>query len=809
MFVDSDKTREELVAELEAARQRVAELEADSGCTRAYEALRESEARLRSIADNIPGMVFQYCLHPDGSFTVPFVSNTFHEITGFSVDELDKTPSLFLSSLHLDDLPAIQEAIYVSAKNLSPFQVEHRLLGHDGEIRWFRVESSPRRLSDGSILWDGVSVDVTERKRAEEALHQSNRLLEIVVNNLPNQIFWKSRDLVYLGCNQRFAQVTGMDDPAKVVGKTDYDFHRDPTHAESYRQWDKAIMDSGEAVIDLEESFHSSDGREGTVLTSKVPLRDEKGEVFGVVGICTDITDRKRAETALQKSQALYRGIFYNNEAVKLLIDPVDGRIVEANPAACSFYGYEESTLKSLRISDINTLSKEEIRAKMFNTFEMGKGHYHFRHRVAGGEIRDVEVFASPIEHQGEKLLFSIIVDITERKRMEQELVRSKELAEAASLSKGEFLANMSHEIRTPLNGVLGMMQLLQQSQLDGEQLECLDTALESGRSLLRIIGDILDLSRIESGKMEIRQEEVRVSDLIQSIQGAFVNGVERKGLAVSYYIDPSLPAVIKGDSGRLRQILFNLVGNSIKFTPQGGVDVRLYPEGVEDGDDRFDLCLEVSDTGIGIPEGKLAAIFEPFTQVDGSRTREYGGTGLGLAIVKRLLGLMGGTVQLESQEGVGATVRCRVPVHSLPDDEVQQETQEQATTCAYKLKILLAEDDLSNQLVARRMLEKQGHTVTCVETGRKVLAALEKGTFDLILMDVQMPEMDGAEATREIRKDERFRNLPIIALTAHAMAGDKERFLEAGMNDYLSKPVEMEGLSQALGRVMAPQSQK
>ncbi len=281
------------------------------------------------------------------------------------------------------------------------------------------------------------------------------------------------------------------------------------------------------------------------------------------------------------------------------------------------------------------------------------------------------------------------------------------------------------------------------------------------------------------------------------------VQAVEKK-IDLVCRIDDRTPSHVRSDEIRIRQVLFNLVGNAIKFTGKGEVNVRVYPKGLGTGTDGFDLCLEVSDTGIGIPEDKLAVIFEPFTQADGSYTRKYGGTGLGMSIVKRLVELMRGTVQVESEVGVGTTFRVEIPViKEEPATSSEKAIPSDVLQSVSNLRILLAEDDFSNQLVARRMLEKQGHTVTCVGTGKEVLGVLEKDGFDLILMDIQMPEMDGIEATQEIRKDERFRNLPVIALTAHAMAGDRERFLDAGMDDYLSKPIDMEELQRVLGKVM------
>ena len=401
------------------------------------------------------------------------------------------------------------------------------------------------------------------------------------------------------------------------------------------------------------------------------------------------------------------------------------------------------------------------------------------------------------------------VQDITDRKASEEKLIKAFQKAECAKTTKSEFLATMSHEVRTPLNGILGMLQILQKNSLDEGQKECVETAIHSGWRLTRLLSDILELSRIESDKMDLREEEFAIEQLTQSIQGAFKREAANKSLTVNYHLDPGLPNVAKGDEGRLRQILSNLVGNAIKFTEQGEVNVRAYPGGVETGTSRFELCFEISDTGIGIPKDKLELIYEPFTQVDGSYTRKFGGTGLGLSIVKRLVVLMDGELHVQSKVGVGTTCHVRIPVNAVAGEsgvkaEPSAAIASHARSESFRnLRILLAEDDLSCQLVVKRMLEKQGHAVTCVDTGRKAVDILEKGCFDLIFMDIQMPEMDGTEATREIRGNERFKDMPIVAVTAHAMAGDRERFLEAGMNDYLPKPIEMEELQKVMARVM------
>jgi signal transduction histidine kinase/FixJ family two-component response regulator len=436
-----------------------------------------------------------------------------------------------------------------------------------------------------------------------------------------------------------------------------------------------------------------------------------------------------------------------------------------------------------------------------------------------GGEItitatgRAVTLRFENLHEAGFPLTRLLLRDVTHLRAVEADLIASRRAAKAGERAKSHFLANITHEIRTPMIGILGMTELTLDTTLTTKQREYLEMARHSAQSLLTVLNDIVDYARIEVGALELAETPFSLHAAVEEAVSVFRPLATKKGLELQCRYVGAAPQTIIGDASRLRQVLINLVGNAVKFTDAGSVVLEI--SRTDDGSEasKAGLRFTVQDTGIGIPHDKIQAIFDSFTQADVSPARRYQGAGLGLALVRHLVAMMGGSYGVQSEEGHGSAFTFQI-AFSLPetrqDDKETPQVPEPAK--ARPLTILLAEDNPINQIYVQELLEMDGHVVEVAHTGRRALEALRKKQhFDCILMDIQMPEMDGIEATRAIRADQSGDfdpQIPIVALTAHALKGDRETFLRAGMNEYLSKPVSPADLEAALARAMGRQDQ-
>ena len=510
-----------------------------------------------------------------------------------------------------------------------------------------------------------------------------------------------------------------------------------------------------------------------------------------------NITAQVKALQGIQENEQRYAAIL---EAAMDAIIVIDGehRIVLFNRAAEHIFGapswhmvgHPVHELLPAGLLDSHTAAVSAFALGTESVRAMGKTR-PITGRRADGEQFPAEATISRLERKGEVYMTVVLRDITERRRAEQAILQAKKEAENADLAKTTFLANMSHEIRTPMNAVLGMAEVLQGTELDPSQQRYLSLIQQSGTNLLEIINQLLDLSKIEAGRLELVPEPFSLNQCLDQSVNLLLPQAKKKGLDLLYFVDPEIPPYLDGDPLRLTQILMNLLGNTLKFTRQGEVVLRV--DLAAKDQTAVQLHFTVRDTGPGIPEDKLEAVFEPFTQVESAK---QGGTGLGLAITRQLVEMMGGTIWMESTLGEGTTVyftlRLGVAAKPAREDQPPVTTANQGPGPSFRpLRCLLAEDVEANQLLVTALMERAGHAVVVVENGREAVERLEREPFDLVLMDVQMPEMDGLAATRAIRTREQKQggHVPIIAMTAQAMPQDQERCLEAGMDAYLSKP--------------------
>jgi PAS domain S-box-containing protein len=793
--------------------------------------------------------------------------------------------------------------------------------------------------------------DLTERDRTAEALSQKASLLQALLDNLPDSIYFKDTSSRFIRLNRALAARFGLSDPNLAVGKSDADFFTSD-HALQALADEQKMIQTGQPVVGLEEKeTWSTDGHTTWALSTKMPLRNKEGQIIGTFGISRDITEQKQVEAEIKKISAYLDSIIDNIPIVLFVKDARELRFERWNKAGEELLGFSREEL--LGKNDYDFFPKDEA------DFFIAKDRDVVRSR------QRIDIPEEPMDtKRGRRILHTkkiplfdadgnvthlvgISEDITERKHAEEELKKAKEAAEAANRAKSEFLANVSHEIRTPMNGIIGMTELALDTELSPEQREYLDMVKASADALLEVINDILDFSKIEAGKLDLDLVDFQLRDSLGDTVKTLALRAHKKGLELVCRVPPGVPDALVGDAGRLRQIIVNLVGNAIKFTEQGEIEVAVGTSACDDS--AVLLQFSVRDTGIGIEPHQQAAIFAPFVQADGSITRKYGGTGLGLAISMRLVEMMGGRMWLDSTPGQGSTFHFTarlalqtgskqvapasqpaalegLPVLIVDDNatnrrilveilsnwhmkptalesgaaalvELQraaaaglpyplvlldammpqmdgfalaeqiklrqelagvtllmlssadrqtyaarskelgitaclmkpvkqselydtirrslgaaQERQEKrpaasSPTAVHPLRVLLAEDNAVNQKLVVRLLEKQGHQVVVAENGYQALACLQQQAFDLILMDVQMPEMGGFEATAAIRNEEKTtgRRVPIIAMTAHAMKGDRERCLEAGMDGYVSKPVQVRELYEAIGQVVSP----
>ena len=721
-----------------------------------------------------------------------------------------------------------------------PEQRKHYLaaLKRDGQVHDFEVAlltgnkgKKYALLSSTTIVYQGheavytVLADITEQKRVEKALKESEaryqdmyRMMKLMANTVPDLIWAKDLEDRYIFANKAICEKLLMcEEHESPIGRNDLFFasrEREIGHRHTFGEIcinsDEIVKNTGKSGRFMEDGLVR--GSYLVLDVQKAPLFDEQGALIGTVGAGRDVTRDWATQKALEESEKRYRLLAENIRDV-IWVSDVDFNPTYVTPSIRELSGYSQEEFLSMPIASHMTPKYRKkidgvmrIAGRASTQGEETEDRFlEFECLRKDGSIIWVEIMNSAIlENDGTlKGYVGVIRDTTKRVIAQKELDHARKVALAASQTKSEFLANMSHEIRTPMNGVLGILQLLKDTSLDPIQQEYVANALTSGTSLLNLISDILDFSKVEAGKIELIAKPFSLRQLLNSVVGSFKSLVDTKNVSVNYQVDDNIPTVIIADESRIKQILYNLIGNAVKFTPHGEITIELDLVTVLPNSDVVLKCI-IRDTGIGVTEEVIGRLFEPFVQEDGSFRRRYGGTGLGLSIVKNLIEMMGGEVFLTSRPGQGTTVTFQITAGAasgMIEETATPEPAKMRTRSLEPIRILVVEDEKINAMVVSAMLKKLGHEVHMATNGLQALEMIKDSTFDCIFMDIQMPEMDGVETTLAIRSMmlNAHTKVPIIALTAHAMKGDKERFIAAGMDGYLTKPVEMVSLVEVL----------
>lgn len=637
-------------------------------------------------------------------------------------------------------------------------------------------------------------------QRVEErtaALSESEGQVRGLLDSLPFPVVVTAQQTgEYLYANDH--AVALFEGSKERSGQLARDYYQNP---EDRQQLLDALRRNGRAS-GLELQLKSGKGKPFWGLLSAIPIHyDDHAALLVAV---TDITQRKQIEEAHIASEKNLRTIFDSVPTPMAITRKSDGQLVRINQAGLTLSGLGEDDLEGFHADDFYCDAQDRERVMRLLEQDGSVQELEICMRSLSGERFTFLMSATFIHYDDELCLLSSYAEITERKKMEQALQQANSEAAEAIKAKNEFLATMSHEIRTPLNGALSMAKLLEQTELDVQQREYLDAINFSGESLLRILNDVLDLSKLEAGKLELEQADFDLPKMVDEMVGLMRVQHQQQDLSLDAVLDLRIPVWLRGDATRLRQVLFNLLGNALKFTERG--EVRLKADFLTERNGRICIEFSVSDTGIGIAQEVQSRLFGDFTQADSSVARRFGGSGLGLAICRRMVNLMGGEIGIESEPGKGSRFWFRVELQRgsapLAEDEGSR-----VQFLPHVLQVLLVEDDAINRVAGSALLRQQGCEVTVAADGYEALERFRDSRFDVVLMDIRMPGMDGLEATQKLRRIEPYGPVvPVIALTADVTQENIGRCLAVGMQEVLSKPIHMERLRQVLAAVVPQQ---
>lgn len=753
---------------------------------------KKAEEQISMLAHALKSISETVCI-TDMMENIIFVNNAFNNTFGYNKEEvIGKHISLIRSDKNISNV--INQILPATLKGGWKGELISRK--KSGEEFLISLSTSVIKNDENiPIALISVAVDITDRKKFENELQQSRQMLQLILDNVPQRIFWKDINSKYLGCNKSFAKDAGLSNPDEIIGASDYDMPWKSSEADFYRSIDSEVMKNNKPVYHLIEPQTHLNGEISWLETNKIPLQDELGNVVGILGTYEDISERKKSEEALKESEERFRSLIDNMIEAALIID-WHGEIIFANNSAAKLVGLSDP--------------KEGIGKKVFNFL-----HPDYNERVLkaiiqaresltpivdeykiiteSGEYRWVESLGTKIIYSKRKCILVTLRDITERKYAEIELREAKEKAEEMSKIKSNFLANMSHELRTPLVGILGFAELLKENLQETHHAEMTDRILTSANRLLDTLNLLLDLARIEARKVDISIKPYKISELVVSQAMLFEAVAERKNLYLkTEVVENNLYAPV--DEQIFRQIMNNLINNALKYTDNGGVKITV--DSVMENTNSY-ARVTVEDTGIGIPENSLGLIFQEFRQVSEGFNRHFEGTGLGLTITKNFVEMMNGQIKVKSTVGTGSTFTVLFPLlqnfeqAEHPDIKVTNEVKisDKLLIPGFKQNLLVVDNDDSSRDIIKLFL-KDLCVMDFADSGEEAIQLVNKKSFDIILMDINLGKgISGVDTTKEIRKIEGYKKIPIVAITGFAMRGDREEFIQAGCTHYLSKP--------------------
>ena len=660
--------------------------------------------------------------------------------------------------------------------------IDTHILTKDGKERYWRINI----IKIHNERYMGFVNDITDQKEAQHELQKTNKYLETIVENIPNMLFLKdATDLTFVQFNKAGEELTGYSRD-QMLGKNDFDFFP-KEQAEFFRNKDREVLEQRDSIFIEEEKILTQNRGERILHTKKVPVLNSEGKVEYLLGISEDITERKNTEKEfLQKKLELDN--FFSLSPNFLCIANHDFSFTRLNIVWEQLLGYPLEEISKFNLLDlIHPDDLEDTKVALSTlTMEQPLTNYRNRYRCSDGSYIWIEWHFVSTDSQ----IYAIGRDITNKIYYEEELKKSKEIAETANRAKGDFLANMSHEIRNPLNAIIGFAELLYKNIKDEKSLMQVTSIRNSGKALLGLINDILDLSKIEAGKMKLELEPVNLNILIRDIENIFSERIQKKGLSFCVEKDQELNHMLMLDEVRLRQILFNLIGNAVKFTEKGYICLSLHK--VYKNNNSIDLIISVEDTGIGIPFEQQQMIFETFQQQDGQSTKKYGGTGLGLSISKRLAEMMGGSIIVTSEPDKGSTFTISlVGIKVINNVEVANSENEfePYTVDFLKSTVLIVDDTEMNLDLITMTLENSNLVLLSARNGNEAYELSCKHHPDLILMDLRMPVMNGYEATRLIKNDPLTSTIPVIAVSASTDIISKSNQSYDEFDGFLLKP--------------------